>query len=305
MPLAVGPAIILTHALLMSADHKQNTVTGIALSAFAFAAFSTSDAMRKYLSLDYSIIDVLFWQALLGIFLLMLFSPWLGGIKRTVGTKKLKWHVLRGLAMAANTAGALYVISQIDLAEAYVIFFLAPFVTAIMAIIFFHEKVGPYRIGAIVAGFIGGLVALRPGFNELEAGHLAAIIPILSFSAANLLAKHLGKEETRFSLGFFPLFFVLITTLILKGGTPVIPPPEDVWLFGGVGLIYTVALVSIAMSFTYAPAATVAPYQYTQFVWALFLGYVFFDEFPDAFMFLGAAIIVGAGLFLWWRENKS
>ena len=152
-----------------------DTERAIALSMVAYAAFSVSDALRKLTSIDYPVPAILFWQAVFGLMLLMAAMPFLGGSKALLTTKNLKWHVFRGGLLAVNTSMSLYALSMVPIMDAYTIFFLTPFITTLLSMAIYKEKVGRYRMWAIVSGFLGGIIAFRPGFETLHLAHGLAL----------------------------------------------------------------------------------------------------------------------------------
>lgn len=289
----------------MQHNNQNGYGKAIAISIFAYAAFTVSDATRKYTAIDYKVTEILFWQAIFGMTLLILFSKYLGGVSSLVRSKHRKWHVLRGVLMALNTSSSLMAVSQVPLMDAYTIFFLTPFVTTIIFAIFLKEKIGIYSISAIVGGFLGGLIAFRPGFEVLHPAYLYAVGCLFFFSFANLVVRYgnVGASNSLISLGFWPLLFVAIWTLIYNGGAVSYHNVGFLFLCFVIGLSYTIALVAIAVSFTMAPASEIAPYQYTQFIFALVMGYILFGAWPDAYKMLGGCIIMGSGGFLFYRQR--
>lgn len=291
----------------MTQNNTQDYGKAIALSICAYGAFTVSDGLRKYVAVEYKVIDILFWQALFGIGLMLVFSKYLGGAKSIYQSHYRNWHVLRGVLMALNTSCSLMAISQVPLMDAYTIFFLTPFVTTIIFAVFLKEKIGIYSISAIIAGFIGGVIAFRPGFAELHSAYLYAVACLFFFSFANLVVRYskMSGSKSKISLGFWPLFFVVIGTFIVSGGNV---PYHNFWFLGMCGIIglsYTTALILIATSFSLAPASEIAAYQYLQFLFALIMGYFLFGTFPDAFKILGGSIIMGSGIFLFHRQKRK
>lgn len=277
---------------------------GIALSVGAFAAFSVSDSLRKYLSVDYPVPDILFWQAVAGMTVLLIASPLLGGVKTLFVSKGVKWHILRGVLMGVNTCMSLTALSQVPIMDAYTIFFLTPFVTTVLAVIFFKDHVGWHRGLAIVAGFVGGLVAFRPGFAVLEPAYGLAFACCFTFGMSNLIARKAGGLNNALSFGFWPSLFLIGGLVVYFGGNI---PVHDAWFFlicSVVGVFYMAALVCIARSYTFAPSAVVAPYQYVQLMFGLVLGYLLFGDFPDGFKIAGCLIIAVSGVFLFARERQ-
>lgn len=291
----------------MTQSNTQGYGKAIALSVFAYAAFTVSDALRKFMAVDYKVIDILFWQAIFGIAIMFVFSRYIGGASSIWTSERRNWHIARGVLMALNTSCSLMAISQVPLMDAYTIFFLTPFVTTLVFAIFLKEKIGIYSLSAIVAGFIGGVIAFRPGFVDLHPAYLYAVACLFFFSFSNLVVRYgkINASRSTISLGFWPLLFVAVWTLIYSGGYV---PYHNIWFLfvcGVIGLSYTAALITIAHSYALAPASEIAPYQYLQFLFALIMGYLLFGAVPDAFKILGGCIIMGSGIYLFHRQKRK
>ncbi len=285
-------------------EHTWNIERGIALSIGAFAGFALSDSLRKYLSVDYPVPDILFWQAVCGMVALLLASPFLGGLKTLFSGANLKWHLSRGALMGVNTCMSLTALSQVPIMDAYTIFFLTPFVTTVLAVIFFKDHVGWHRVLAIVAGFVGGLVAFRPGFAALEPAYGFAFACCFTFGMSNLIARKAGGLNNALSFGFWPSLFLMSGLVVYFGGNIPVHDMKFYMICAVIGVCYMTALVCIAKSYTFAPSAVVAPYQYVQLLFGLALGYLLFGDFPDGYKIAGCLIIAVSGLFLFARERQ-
>lgn len=288
----------------MSEQNPTDHLRAIIFTLFAFAAFAVSDGVRKIVAQDYPIIDILFWQAVCGLIFLCVVMPFVGGFRGIIDPKNMKLQALRGVLIAMNTTCSLFAVSVVPLMDAYTIFFLTPFVTCVMAAILFRENIGVYRLMSIGIGFIGGLIAFRPGFETLNYAHAAALACVFIFSASNMCARKIGPTKNLASFAFWPFVMLFLAILIYQGGA--IHFIYDVSFFGWmvvIGLAYGFASLTIAYAFTLAPAPVVAPYQYIQLVFALGFGYFIFGYVPDIYKITGALVIVGAGLILFARER--
>lgn len=279
----------------------------VLICLLAFVFFTISDALRKLLVVHgYPVWDILFWQAIGGIALLCFLSPFLGGMSSLVFNKSAKWHIARGILMAVNTSLSLNAIAHVPIMDAYTIFFLTPFIISIFGTLFLSEKIGIHRISAIATGFIGAVVAFRPGFAEWHFAYFEALGCVFVFSAASILARHIQDSSSKISYGFWTFFFLAAGIFAGKGF--IIPPAHDAYFIlmcGIIGASYGLALVAIAIAFRLAPASVIAPYQYVQLVFALAFGYLLFGDVPDTFKLIGAFIITASGLFFFARERRA
>lgn len=291
----------------MTDKKKQEYERGILLALLAFAAFSGSDGTRKILAHGhYPVMDILFWQGIIGLFALFLFAPFMGGWRGLLALPRLKWHLARSVLIALNTTFSLQAISQVPMMDAYTIFFLTPFVSSILGVILFKEKIGKYRLGAIMLGFVGGFIAFRPGFAELNPAYLYACACVFTFSFSSMIARHIGSGHGNLAFGFWPLVCLLGCILAVNGGAVPQAHNASFLIHAGIsGLCYAAALIMISCSFTLAPVAVVSQYQYVQLVFALGFGYYVFGDVPDVYKILGAGVIVGSGIFLFARERRA
>ncbi len=285
---------------------EQNVVKGVIFAVCAFAAFSVSDAVRKMIALDYDILDILLWQALSGMLMLCLICPFFGGLGALLYIKNIGLHLVRGGLIALNTTFSISAISRIPIVDAYTIFFLTPFMVSLMGVILFKEKIGPYRLFSILCGFLGAFIAFRPGFNEINPAYILALVCVFTFSTSSVLVRFFRHEKTALSFAFWP-FLVLITGIFIykQASIPLITDMTFLGYSAVAGGAYGFALLAIAYSYTLGPASVIAPYQYTQIIFALGFGYILFGDVPDIYKIAGASLIIGSGIALFARERKA
>ena len=285
--------------------HEDHTGKAIMLSIMAFACFSISDGLRKYMALGFDVPDILLWQAIFGIVIILMATPFQGGVSRLFNAQTIKLQFLRGVLIATNTSFSLMAISRIPIVDAYTIFFLTPFFVTLMGAVFFKETIGKFRILSILCGFFGAFVAFRPGFQELNPAYLYAFVCVFTFSSSSILARFIGRSHGLLPFAFWPFACLIIGLLVYQGGQVAFDFPVRFYAYMAImGAAYGAAMLMIAYSFTLAPASVLAPYQYVQIIFALGFGYFLFGHVPDGFKILGSSIIVGAGIFLFARERR-
>jgi drug/metabolite transporter (DMT)-like permease len=217
--------------------------------------------------------------------------------------RELCLQVLRALLATVEVACFYWAVAYLPLADVMAYYLAGPiFVTAIAGTLL-GEPVGWRRWSAVVAGFIGVIVCLRPGVAAFTWPALIALIGSFTFS--------LSMISTRFLRGTSGTVLVTTQTVAaLLFGIFVAPfawvPPNagDLALLALLGMVAMVAHVCVNRSLTVAPASVVVPYQYTTIVWAVLFGYLVFNDVPDAWMLAGGTIIIGAGLFIFLREQR-
>jgi drug/metabolite transporter (DMT)-like permease len=207
--------------------------------------------------------------------------------------------VLSTLEVAAFFAASVY----LPLADVITYYLAAPiFVTAASAI-FLGEQVGWRRWSAIVVGFIGVMIALRPSTQAVSWPAMIALAGSASFAALMIITRSLrGTPDIVLTSAQFcgTLLFGLIAAP-LGWVTPSLP---DLGLFAAAGCISIAAALGVNRSLKLAPASVVVPYQYTMIIWAVIFGYVVFGDVPSAAMLAGAAVIIVAGLYIFLREQS-
>lgn len=276
---------------------------GILIAFASFAAFSVSDASVKLIEGRLSPLESGFFGACFGLFalpfLLKRNDQWLD-IVRT--TNRPLW-ILRFVSAGLGTIGSVTAFTHLSMAEAFCLIFLLPSFVTIMSVIFLKEAVGIKRWSAVIIGFLGVLVVLRPGFRELSIGHLGAVFAGLGGALSIVIFRAIGPSEKNISLYGAGLLGTLLVC-----GVAMIPhftwPSGEEWLLlAGYGLLAALGNVLLMYAAFYAPAAVVGPTQYSQMLWAILFGYLIFGDHVDVPMLVGIALIVGSGLLTISRER--
>lgn len=277
---------------------------GVMLGFAAFAAFAFSDAFVKALRGSLPAYEAVFFGAALGLTALPFIRKPGDRWRDVVLARHQGLWLVRAVASAIGSISAVVAFTALPMAEAFAMIFLLPIFVTILSVLVLKEHVGWRRWSAVVAGFVGVLVVLRPGFRALGLGHLAAVTCGLSGAVSMIALRLSGPHEKRVTLyGAGMIGSLLISTLLMLSDFHW--PNLGQWgLLLGYGLLAALASVLLMLATQRAPANHVAPTQYSQMLWAVLLGYVVFHDRLDGFMALGIAIILGAGLFTFVREEK-
>lgn len=280
-----------------------SAINGIFLSILAFFLFSSGDSAVKILSRNYDVLQITWMLSLASLPMLVAASPWLGGLKKSLVTKKWKMQSFRSLLCLVNGPLIFYGFSMMPMARVYTILFCAPFFASILSIPLLKQRVGINLWIAITLGFLGVLVALRPGTVSFDLALFSVVLGAATFSLINILVPFMGEDETPLSYTLYPCLFrcILMTPLMLPAVA--MPSLQDALLFIFCGLCMSAGVVLISMAFRFAPAAVVSPFHYTQLIWGAFFGYFIFGEITDLWTAAGAAIIVASGLYI-MREGS-
>lgn len=279
------------------------SLKGVLLAFAAFAAYAWSDASVKLIEGGLSPYQSSFIGAVFGLVgfpFLMKPGDRLTDAFRT--SNRGLW-LLRFFSTSIGTIGSVMAFTYLSMAEAFVLIFLLPCFVTIMSVVFLKEKVGIRRWGAVLIGFIGTLIVLRPGFRELSIGHLGAVFGGLSGAISITCYRAIGPTEKNISMYSAGVLGVLVVCGLLMIPDFRLPNLEQ-WLFlAGYGLLGAVAAILLMRAAQYAPAAMIGPTQYSQMIWAVLFGYLIFGDHVDLPMLVGIVLIVGSGLLTLARER--
>ncbi|MBO9407437.1 DMT family transporter [Shimia sp. R9_1] len=271
------------------------------LALLAFALYSTHDVVAKYLGATYSPFQIVFFASLFSfplVTMMLVRDPTQGNLRPVHPW----WVAVRSLCVVIAPAAGFYAFANLPLAQVYAILFSSPLLITLMSIPILKEKVGLWRMLAVVIGLGGVMIVVRPGATELNAGHAAAIITALSAALQSVIVRKIGREERRVVLMLYPLLgsVAVMSVVLVFVYEPM--PLIDLGSMAFVSLFGFCATLLLVYAYTIGEAALVAPMQYSQIIWAMIFGALFFGETPDVATLLGAAIIVASGLFIIARE---
>lgn len=277
---------------------------GIVVALVAYATFSWSDAAIKALGGGLSVFEIGFFLTLVSGTVIFIAKP---GEERWRDFWKMKRPgLVQARALCGLVASILSVVTftSIPLAEAYALIFLAPICVTILSVVALREHVGPWRWAAVVAGFVGVLLAVKPGFRELGLGHLAAFGIAFLAAVIIVLMRSLAASEAKSTiLGFF-ILYGLIGNAIGIAATSFTPPTwEQAGILLIAGVFSACGNIGLLRATHLAPANQIAPTMYSQIAWAVVLGFLFFSEKPDLLTLVGLAVIAGSGLLTLDRER--
>ena len=223
-------------------------------------------------------------------------------------------HAIRGLLLALATLAFFWALTYMPLADTAAIFFVEPLILTLMSVAFLGERIGWRRIMAVIAGFLGALIVIRPSFETVGPAALLPLLAALCFALYLTITRRLAQKENAQAMQFWVCFFgMLILSIAMTAGAssgwdvvkPAWPSVQAWgWLFL-LGMIATIAHMLAILAFRLAPASVLAPFQYLEILGATLLGALVFDDLPDELTGLGIVIIVGSGLYVFHREQKT
>ena len=278
----------------------QRPVAGILWMLVTGANFVAVTALVKHVGSGVPAPEAAFLRYLLG---LVFLAPMLGPLFRAGLTRPaLFLYSGRGLAHALGVICWFYAMTRISIAEVTAMNYLNPIYVTIGAALVFGERLAARRILAITVAFLGVIVILRPGFREISDGHVAMLFTALFFGASYLMAKKLSERDSAAVVVAMLSLSVTILLAPFAVAVWVTPTPMQLFWFFLVALFATAGHFSMTMAFRAAPLTVTQPVTFLQLVWATLLGWLVFGEAVDGWVVLGGTMIVGAVVFISWRE---
>jgi drug/metabolite transporter (DMT)-like permease len=273
----------------------------IGLMLAAMLLFSMNDALGKWLVGTYSPAQLLLIRSLAALAIL---AALLGraGLAASVRVDRPALHVLRTLLSTADVSFFYIAVIYLPLADIMAFYLAAPIFVAALSPLLLGEQIGWRRWTAILAGFVGVLIALAPSAASFALPALLAIAGSVCFALFVLTTRALGAAPGGV-LVLWQTIGALIVGLVVSPFTWTPPSAVDWGLLALLGVVSMGAHLCVTRSLKLAPAAAVAPYQYTLLVWAVLFGYAVFGDVPTAEMLVGGGLIVAAGLFIFAREQ--
>jgi drug/metabolite transporter (DMT)-like permease len=284
----------------LDGDGRSVRLAGIGLMLLAVFMFSFGDALGKFMVATYSVGQLLLLRACAA---LLVLAPMIWHNRaRYADLERPGLQLLRVVLSTLEVAAFFLATVHLPLADVITYYLACPiFVTALSALVL-RERVGWRRWSAILVGFAGVLVALRPSSQSLSWPALIALGGSLSFAVLMLITRSLrATPDIVMASSQFAGTFLLGAVLAPFGW--VTPGPGSLVIFAAAGCISVAALLCVNRSLKLAPASVVVPYQYSMIVWAIMFGLVVFGDTPAPATLVGAAIIIGAGLYIFLRER--
>lgn len=278
-------------------------VKGIVCMLLACLLITLNDAITKWLGGSYPVGQMLCARGAFFLVVVVLIAGWLRG-RHAVRVNDRRAHLLRGLLSTCSAFLFVGSLKFLPLADAITITFATPLLITAMAPYFLGERVGWRRWSAVAVGFVGVALMLKPGTEALR---WVALLPLAAAgfeSTRDILTRRMTLSESSLSM-------VCVTTaviVIVSASTSVTGWPPMSWEHAGLlaiaGLLFGAAHWLMVEALRLAEAVVVAPFRYSPVIWAALLGYLLWGDMPDGFMAAGTALVIGSGLFIFYRETR-
>ena len=276
---------------------------GIAAMIAGMAMMSSMDALAKWLGADYPIGQIVFFRNLFGLLPTLVIVWQLGGFALP-RTQRWRMHLLRGLLGVTAQFSFFLGLRSLGLAEATAIAFAAPLMVTAMSVPLLGEKVGPRRWSAVVVGFRGVLFMMRPEPCSFQPAALLILLAAFCYGLIMVTTRMLARSDSNAAILLFGSTVSLaVSTVILPLGWKT-PALADLAVFAALGLIGGTGMFFITQAYRHAPAAVIAPFEYTALVVAAILGFLVWQEVPDLYVWLGAFVVIAAGIYIFYRETR-
>lgn len=274
---------------------RDSDLVAFIFAVLGFAAFSLMDAVSKTLSELHSLPQVLFFSGVFAIIFSLSLAKLLGGFK--IHSVK-GWAVVsvRGLMSVAMIWLTLYAISRMSIADVYSIRFMSPIMTIVLALVFLRERPISLQWFSAVIGLAGVWIILQPSGAMDRLAIVMAFAAALAQSVSTVMVRRWRSQSTPLADTILPVVILVLTTGALLPERYIAPTPIE-WLFyAGAGALLAIGRLCLTLSIRMAQSSFIAPIQYTQLLWSLLFGYLFFSERLTLVLSMGYSLVLVSGV---------
>ena len=275
---------------------------GVLMMCFAVLCFATMNTFTKELrGSDLPVVEIIWGRYFFHFALILLFFP--RRIPTLLHTEDKGLQIARSILVLLATACMFVALGLMPLADAVAITFAGPLLIVALSAIFLRETVGPRRWTAVIVGFIGMLVIIRPGAGTFQFAALLPVAVAFFYALYQIITRLISHRSDPLSMLFYT---ALVGAVAMSAIVPFDwqTPTYQQWLMLiAAGFLGGLGHYAIIKAYERSEAALVAPFAYTEMIWATSLGLLVFGDFPDLFTFAGTAIIVASGLYVLQRER--
>lgn len=293
---------------------QQHKLKAIAFITLAVGLATSQDAIVKFLSGTFPAYEIMAFRGLMAIPFLSAWQARGVGFK-AMNTPLLGLVMIRSLILCSAYFSFILAIAVMPLANAVAIYFTMPFFMAAMVGKGLGEKVPSYRWLAIAVGFIGVVITLRPGVSSFQPASLLALYSAFGYAVGQMMSRHISQTVPPIVISNWQNLFYIVAAVVIGAvvyalgyaGTDVMPSltksfhlPDSTHVISLLllGVFSAISATSFISAYQNAEANFVAPFEYTAMIWAVLFGIFLFNDFPDIYTWVGAAVVIGAGLFM-------
>jgi drug/metabolite transporter (DMT)-like permease len=293
-----------TVAAAAAAHRRSDIVRGILLMCAGVSMFPFMNAAVKLLAAHYPATQIT-WARFTGhlVFMTIVFLPqyrW-----RLLATRRPAVQIARSLLMLGSNLVFVIAIAHVPLATASAIGFTSPLLVTALSVPLLHESVGWRRWSAVIVGFAGALIVIRPGSGFADPAVLLLLLSSAAYALYQIATRWVSFYDSA-ATGI--IFSALLGSLVMSLPLPLVWTPLQNWfdlaIFCSLGLLGGFGHYLVIQAFQNAPAAVIAPLGYIELIGTAILGYLIFDNFPDLWTWIGAGIIIASGIYIAFRERR-
>ena len=269
-------------------------------SVFIFAA---ANAMVKWLVADYPLNEVVFFRCAFALVPCFVLVATHGGWTACLRTGRMRDHAMRAISQFLSMVSIFMAFRLMPLADAVAIQFASPLFLTVLSIFLLGERVGIHRWSAVVVGFVGVLVMVRPGPGMFASGALFALFNAVISASVTIAVRRMSLTESSTTLVLYQGFFTTVFSLCLLPLGWVTPGWLDAAMLIAVGVLSGIGQFCWTQAFRFAPAAVAAPFSYLSMIWALGFGFVLWGDVPTVQLLAGGGVVAASGCYILYRET--
>jgi drug/metabolite transporter (DMT)-like permease len=289
--------------VVMPVPSREEIRRGIFLMIASVFVFAVVNALVKYLEDDYPVGQVVFFRSIFALLFSLALLSRHGGLE-ALRTNRLAEHVGRGTLQFVSMVCIFIAYHWMPLADAVAITFSSPLFLTMLSIPVLGEKVGRHRWGAVLVGFLGILIMVRPGAGVFSMGALLALVNAGLGASVTIALRRMSLTERPVTLVTYQAIVASVLSIAVLPFGWVAPTWSGALGLAAVGLISGVGQILWTQAFKLAPAAVLAPFSYTSMIWAIGLGFFIWGDVPTPLLLVGAAVVVASGLYILYRETR-
>jgi len=276
---------------------------GIVFMILGMFSLSVNDLIVKGLTGNYPVWEIVFFRAFSGIIISFLLVARFGWKK--LKTKKPIGHFIRAFSAVACVVFYFFGIKFLLLSENQAIVHVAPIIATVLAIPILGEKLGFHRISAVIIGFVGVLIILKPGSGLFKIESLLPLISATFMACGYLATRFLMSTESSVAIIFYYSLALLLTSIVFFPSDFILPPFIDFTLLMSLGIMGSLGHYFLSQAAKNAEVVVITPFEYSSFVFVTAMAYIFYNEVPDITIIIGIFLITISGIYIAYREHQQ
>ena len=276
---------------------------GIALAAAGMFGMAVMDACAKFLGGTYAISQIILIRNGIGLLALLAFAGFSSAGLAHLRPRQPGLLLLRSVTGVGAAFLFFTALRYMPLADAFAVSFAAPLFITALSVPVLGERVGPRRWAAVVVGFVGVMIVVRPDPATFRIETLMPLGAALGYAVTMLVGRRMTRSMTTAAIMFWPSVFAVAVAALAMPVQWQTPTAVDLGIFFFMGLVGTLGMSMITQGYRHAPAAVIAPFDYSVLVWGVILGWIIWRDVPAPNVWIGSAILIASGLYIVYRET--